>query len=85
MLTQQAKIPTFFLLSVGIFAFAGFVSGLGRGVICAAALRFAAQNRKSFPVFLIFFRLTNSVKIDMIILLICGFHTLSNIEGGEVP
>ena len=28
LLTQQAKIPSVFLCSEGIFAFAGFVSGL---------------------------------------------------------
>ena len=40
-LTQQAKMPTKFPQSVGIFAFAGFVSGLrprasheARGLIC---------------------------------------------------
>ena len=30
MLTKQAKMPTAFLLSVGIFAFAGIVSGLNQ-------------------------------------------------------
>ena len=29
-LTQQAKMPTNLIISAGIFAFAGFVSGLGR-------------------------------------------------------
>ena len=40
LLTQQAKMPTDFFISVGIFAFAGFVNGLKNPISRSAVIGF---------------------------------------------